>query len=363
MRSLLQRVRRPGRRTAAVLAGAALLAAGGAVALADRAGSGAGEESAAGTRASAEVARTTLSEHATLDGTFGHRGAGDVLAGGDGVVTELPKTGSTVGPGEVLYEVDDRPVVLLRGDTPAHRALAPGDRGEDVRRFEQALAELGYTGFTPDQHYTWATAAAVERWQRDTGAEPTGEADPAGIWFAPGPLLVSGREAQKGQRLGGSEPVLEAAATDPVVRAEVDVADRGLVEVGGEVELVLPDGERVAGSVTAVGTVAEQPDGGEGEGGDSDPVLPVEVEPEEDIGEAFVDQAPVDVEVRTDTRENVLAVPVGALIALPGGGYGVSVLGSGGEVADVAVETGMFAGGLVEIEGDVEEGADVVVPE
>src|SRR5690606_3479231 len=218
----------------------------------------------------------------------------------------------------------------------------------------------GYTGFTPDEEYTGLTAEAVKRWQRDTGARATGEVDPAGVWFAPGELRVSGHGAKKGQRLAGSEPVLETTTTEQVVRTEVEVADRDLVGKGDEVEVVLPSGERVPGRIASVGTVAEQHD--DGQGGESDPVLPVTVEPDDSATALFFDQAPVEVEVRTDTREDVLAVPVGALISLPGGGYGVSVLGPGGRVTDVRVETGLFADGLVEIEGDVEEGQEVVVP-
>ncbi|MFW5415751.1 peptidoglycan-binding protein [Nocardiopsis sp. CNT-189] len=356
----MRRIRRPGRRAAAALACAAVLAAGGGAALVAWGGPEEERDGAAGTGASEEVRRTDLSEHTALDGELGYRGSGEVLAGGEGVLTRLPKKGAVVGPGEVLYEVDDRPVVLLRGDAPAYRPLEPGAEGEDVHRFERALAELGYTGFTPDEEYTALTAEAVKRWQRDTGARPTGEVDPAGVWFAPGELRVSGHPGKKGQRLAGSEPVLETTTTEQVVRTEVEAADRGLVEEDDEVEVVLPSGERVAGRITSVGTVAEERD--DGQGGKSDPVLSVSVEPEESATAAFFDRAPVEVEVRTDTREDVLAVPVGALISLPGGGYGVSVLGSGGRVADVEVETGLFADGLVEIEGDVEEGQRVVVP-
>ena len=352
--------RRPGRRTAAALAWAAVLAAGGGAALVAWGGPEAEQDGAAATGASEEIRRTDLSEHATLDGRLGYRGSGEVLAGGEGVLTRLPKKGEVIEPGGVLYEVDDRPVVLLRGDAPAYRPLKPGVEGEDVRRFEQALAELGYTGFTPDEEYTGLTAEAVKRWQRDTGARATGEVDPAGVWFAPGELRVSGHGAKKGQRLAGSEPVLETTTTEQVVRTEVEVADRDLVGKGDEVEVVLPSGERVPGRIASVGTVAEQHD--DGQGGESDPVLPVTVEPDDSATAVFFDQAPVEVEVRTDTREDVLAVPVGALISLPGGGYGVSVLGPGGRATDVRVETGLFADGLVEIEGDVEEGQEVVVP-
>jgi multidrug efflux pump subunit AcrA (membrane-fusion protein) len=50
-------------------------------------------------------------------------------------------------------------------------------------------------------------------------------------------------------------------------------------------------------------------------------------------------------------HDNVLAVPVGALIALQEGGYAVQVVANG-RAKLVAVRTGMFADGQVEVSGD-----------
>ena len=74
-----------------------------------------------------------------------------------------------------------------------------------------------------------------------------------------------------------------------------------------------------------------------------------------------LDQAPVDVNVVTDSAEGVLAVPVTALLALLGGGYAVEVP-DGETTRLVEVAPGMYADGYVEIEGEVAEGDTVVVP-
>jgi multidrug efflux system membrane fusion protein len=64
----------------------------------------------------------------------------------------------------------------------------------------------------------------------------------------------------------------------------------------------------------------------------------------------------------SQARKNVLAVPVAALLALPNGGYGVQVV-DGDATRIVAVKTGMFAAGKVEVKGaGIKPGTTVGVP-
>jgi hypothetical protein len=58
----------------------------------------------------------------------------------------------------------------------------------------------------------------------------------------------------------------------------------------------------------------------------------------------------------------VLTVPVDALLALREGGYAVELADAGGDTHLSGVELGLFADGRVQVEGDVEEGDQVVVP-
>jgi multidrug efflux pump subunit AcrA (membrane-fusion protein) len=74
-----------------------------------------------------------------------------------------------------------------------------------------------------------------------------------------------------------------------------------------------------------------------------------------------LDAAPVTVHVVTERREDVLAVPVNALVALLEGGYAVEVLDADGTRRYVAVDTGLFDDGLVEVTGDGLAAGDRVV--
>ena len=70
----------------------------------------------------------------------------------------------------------------------------------------------------------------------------------------------------------------------------------------------------------------------------------------------------VHVLITRSERPNVLTVPVAALVVLREGGYGVELV-EGDSTRYVAVKTGLFANGRVEISGaDVTEGATVGMP-
>jgi multidrug efflux pump subunit AcrA (membrane-fusion protein) len=77
-----------------------------------------------------------------------------------------------------------------------------------------------------------------------------------------------------------------------------------------------------------------------------------------------LDEAPVDVIVVSDSVEDVMAIPVAALVALLEGGYAVEVATGGGQVQLIAVEVGFFStDNMIEItSGALEPGDQVVVP-
>jgi len=351
------RRRRRGR--SAVLATVVVSAAAGAGGwwLVADAGAGATPVAAAspGPPATAAVTRQNLVETELVDGTLGYGDQHDVLSGQSGVITWLPAEGAAVNRGQALYRVDNLPVPLIYGSLPLYRPLRTGDEGADVTELEQNLAALGYAGFTADDSYTDETADAVRAWQADLGLAETGTVQPGQLVVGPGPARVAALKTAAGAPIGPGRSVLAYTGTARQVTVQLDVTDQRLARPGGKVTVVLPDGPRLAGSVSSVGTVAHavptsQGGGTTGSSGSTsnDATIEVTVTLADPKRAGSFDQAPVQVEFVSAQRTGVLTVPVAALLALREGGYGVQlVAGDGGRI--VAVKVGMFASGRVEV--------------
>jgi peptidoglycan hydrolase-like protein with peptidoglycan-binding domain len=288
--------------------------------------------------------------------------------------------GGVVGRGRPLYEVDGHPVPLWYGTRPAWRALRVGmSDGPDVRQLEANLVALSFDpdrAMTVDDHFSWATAAAVKRWQQAIGRAQSGAVALGQVVFLPGPIRVTAVAATVEAPLGAGTAVLTATSVRPVVSVALDPALQQLVRRGDRVQVVLPDGNSLPGRVAGVGRVATQPGTGTGTGQDQgqggngngngagQATVPVTVALATPHAAANLDQAPVQVAVTTQAAKGVLAVPISALLAQPGGGYAVQVV-QGGSRRLVAVRTGLFddTGGLVEVaRAGLAEGARVEVP-
>ncbi|MHA7133456.1 peptidoglycan-binding protein [Oerskovia turbata] len=358
--------RRRRRRRAAIGGAACAVVVGAGVVLALTGfGRGGGPEPVASDpQETATVTRQTLVQRTTVKGTLGygeavtrgHQGGGGAEGGGGGTVTWLPEAGDVVDRGGVLFKVDERPTVLLFGALPVYRELGVGTEGEDVRQLEQNLAALGYTGFTVDAKFTASTAKAVEKWQKARGVEKTGTVGPADVLVAAGPVRVDAL------KLGVGEPaaaeILTTTGVDRAVSVDLDLADRDRAVEGAAVTVELPGGATVEAVISAVGSPETVEDESGMPGASDKTVVPVTVTLP-DGTEA--DTGSVKVTFVAAERPDVLTVPVAALLALAEGGYGVEVV-DGGTTRIVAVDTGMFADGSVEITGDVAEGDVVGMP-
>ena len=81
-----------------------------------------------------------------------------------GVVTFIPKEGTIINFGEVLFAVDNKPVILIEGETPFYRTLdLNSDSGPDIFQLERALVFLGYASedFVPDEIFDETTSSML----------------------------------------------------------------------------------------------------------------------------------------------------------------------------------------------------------
>ena len=148
-----------------------------------------------------------------------------VLAATSGIVTQAPERGVTLNTGDVVLEIDDRPVLAMVADAPLWRPLAQGARGADVQRLEEFLNATGHFTGTPDDRFDAATRAAVSAFARDLGL-PRGTTtfNPAWVlWVGPEPLVVESVYADVGTTLTPGAPVLSG----PVRASAIFVAEPG----------------------------------------------------------------------------------------------------------------------------------------
>jgi hypothetical protein len=300
------------------------------------------------------VVRTDLVQFDTLAGTLGYAGSRDIRTALGGTLTDIPDEADRLERGSVAYEVDGAPVFVFIGDRPAWRPLSrDADDGADIEQLEANLVALGFgpDDWEPDEEYDGTTARAVEDWREAVGLPDDDVVELGRVVFIPEPLRVGALMAAVGQPLAIGAPVYAATTFQQQVLIELDPDDLDLVSEGADVTVTLPDDREVAGEVSEVGRVVRA----SGPDPDSPGVIEVTIALAETVLD--IDQAPVDVDIESDRAAGVLAVPVRALVSLSDGGYAVEVDGQ-----LIGVETGDFAGGLVEVTGALNEGDLVVVP-
>lgn len=276
----------------------------------------------------AEVTRQDLAETRTATGIVGYGPETSLDTRAAGTITALPAPDVTIRRGGELYEVDRIPTILLYGRLPAYRTLRPGMKGSDARQLDANLRALGYGGFT---------ARAVRKWQRSLGLEETGVVELGRVVFLPDAVRVNDHRAQPGSAVHPGTPLLTVTGTAHVVTVRLDETDAPLAKVGATATVRTPDGGQVQGRVATTRFVVNTSQSG----------TTTKLELTVAIGTGGYDRAAVDVTLTAAARRGVLTVPIAALLALPGGGYGVELMD--GRV--VPVQTGLFAGGLVEVSG------------
>ena len=344
------------------------------------------------------VERTNLSTSRSLTGTLGYGTPRAIRGGREGVVTWLPPTGKTINRGEPLYRLDDTPVPLFIGAPPLYRTLDTTNMtGRDIAMVAKNLKALGYAigdqpraghkvkqtatvtsapdspttttpaplgNATPETTTVWTTVrkgegvlttaltSAIKKWQRDQGMVDDGTIEVGDLVVLPGTVRIGGVTVQAGDATDSDLMTVTQTAKAITVQATLAQAD-GL-KAGDKVSLRMPDGTESTGEISDISTVPQIPDNG---APDTPQTVAVTVTMTDPAAADGLDGGTVEVRIEGETREAVLAVPVTALLALREGGYAIQLE----DGRRIAIETGLFSGGMVEISGDsVTEGLKVV---
>jgi hypothetical protein len=326
----------------------------------------------------AQVERRTLSAMVSQAGTLTYRARADgspysVINRARGAYTELPAAGQLIRQGHVLYRVNDRPVVLLYGSTPAYRTLSAGATGPDVAELNEDLVALGYAT-SAQLHpraalFRAATTGAVKKLQAALGVTQNGTLALGNAVFEPTSMRVETVSVQLGVSTQIGQTVMQATSTTRQVQVALSSSQQTSTAVGDKVSITLPNSRTTPGVVSSVATVATCPSssgsGGSGSSsaapgtdtcasgtsGSTTPTITVDVTPSDPAATGTWDQAPVQVGITTASVPNALVVPVTALLARSGAGYAVEVVGAGARHHLVPVSLGLFddAEGLVRV--------------
>ena len=331
-------------------------AAGAMTALAVRGGAAAAGPPAPVRLATAEIVRTDLSTTTLTAGTLGYAPTRPLVNGLAGTYTWLPAAGSSIGPGQVLYEVDNQEVVLMAGVLPAWRSFELGmTPGPDVSQLQRGLIAEGdaaglLTG--PTGAFDQLTADAVARWQRAHGYPVTGQVALGQIVFQPGPVEAGAITAAVGEPAGPGQQPYQVTTSQRTVTVPVS-PDLPPVQVGEPVSIVLPTNATTPGKVVAETPLAD------GASGATEQLV---VQPDQPAATGSGSGVPVQVSLPIQSVRGVLTVPVTALLALRAGHYGVEIVTPPGAHRVVPVTAGIFAGGRVQVSGPgISAGEKVVV--
>lgn len=309
------------------------------------------------------VVRRDLSSSTPVSATLGYAGSYTVAGQGGGTLTWLPWAGHAISQGQVLYRVDNgTPVVLLYGSVPDWRAMSEGVTGADVTQLNHDLVSRGYASSATISalgwdYYSWETAYGVQLLEEHAGVtNPPGSLSLGAVVFEPTALRVATVTGSLGNPASG--PVLTATSDQHVVTIALDASMQSEVAASDAVTVTLPNGSVTPGVISSVGAVAS--------GSGSNATIPVYVRLTHPQAAGSLDEAPVTVNITTDSSPGpVLVVPVTALLAQASGGYDVEVAGPGSTRRYVPVAVGPVfddADGLVQVTGALTPGQRVVVP-
>jgi multidrug efflux pump subunit AcrA (membrane-fusion protein) len=315
---------------------------------------GAGEEADAARTAAAEGVRAAEEQLASARRELTAAGAGST--GPERVRAQAAVDTAQARLDEVSAACDADPGTCVRSEVVA----AQGE-------LATARAELAAVAAAPDTSAQQAAVTAAQRALTDARSAlakaeqgvltplPAGEV----VYLPATPRRVDDVTVRRGSVLAGT-PVMSVSGATLQIAGAVDEGDAALFVEGAPAVVALPSGGEVSATVSTIGGPA--PDGAEVPAGRTRVVVVPDALTDEQRAELQGANVRVTVPVGA-TQGAVLAVPLAALTAGPGGESRVEVLD--GEISMlVTVEVGLAADGFAEVtplNGELAEGDRVVV--
>jgi len=151
-----------------------------------------------------------------------------------GTVTWLAEEGATIAEGDVLMEINDEPVVVLYGDLPAYRMMRRTNEGNDIAQLQAALQALGYDpdGNMDSGSFDWWMQQYVDDWQEDIGAPDDGRIDLGEVVFVTGPFTIDEWTVGVGSQVGGGPAADTYAVTEGTEGEDVLALEAALGRLG-----------------------------------------------------------------------------------------------------------------------------------
>lgn len=167
-----------------------------------------------------------------------------VRSGGDGVVTSVARTGDPVAPGSAVATIDEEPVIVIPGATPAYRDIVDPDIaadgtyppplvGEDVRALTTFLAAVGALAGPPGDVFDEPEVRAAQSWRQDHGlVQRRGFLlSELAIVAVPQPWVVSEVSSERGTSVSAGAELVEVAGSGRSVAVDVP---RSVDEASGD---------------------------------------------------------------------------------------------------------------------------------
>jgi hypothetical protein len=197
--------------------------------------------------------------------------------------------------------VDDKPVLLLCGSTPAYRSLSDGASGPDVAELNANLVHLGYATRArldpSSDRFSAATASALEKLQSKLGEDRTGSLALGRAVFLPESVRIATVTGDLGGSARPGAQVAQATSDTLEVQVALDPSQQGEVKKGDRAQITLAGNASVTGKVDRLGRVAQVPAGQNNAAGAA--TIPAYVSLDHSEQARGLDKAPVQVNITT----------------------------------------------------------------